>query len=62
MQKHSREILGGQDYGVWKPADWHSGRIRGELETLARAQLDEPADNSAEARMWRALRNAAGGE
>jgi hypothetical protein len=61
-QKHWREILGGQDYGVWKPADWHSGLIRGELETLAGEQLAEPADENAEARMWRALRAAANGE
>jgi hypothetical protein len=59
VQKHWREILAGQDYGVWKPADWHPGRIRGELEALAGQQLGEPEDDSPEARMWRALLRAA---
>jgi len=24
----------GQDWDVWRPADWHSGRIRAELEAI----------------------------
>jgi hypothetical protein len=36
-QKRWRWLLGraGQDHAVWTPADWHSGRIRRELEQLA---------------------------
>lgn len=25
----------GQNFSIWRPADWHSGRIRRELEVLA---------------------------
>lgn len=52
-------ILAGRDYAVWKPHDWHTGRVRAELEALAGQPLAEAADDSAEARMWRALRRAA---
>jgi hypothetical protein len=58
-QKQWAVILAGQDFAVWKPHDWHTGRIRAELETLAghgtRAQVAEmPQD-----RLWRALAQAA---
>lgn len=33
----------GEDAGVWKPRDWHSGRIQDELRAIARAKPREVA-------------------
>lgn len=37
-QRSWRDVLlaADQDWGVWKPADWKSGRIQAELEDLAK--------------------------
>lgn len=55
MQKHWREILAGQDYGVWKPADRHSGRVQRELHALAGMAYSEPEPKTAGERMWCAV-------
>ncbi len=42
QQWHRRLSRAGQDVAVWKPADWHAGRIRAELERLAAGEPDQP--------------------
>lgn len=59
-QKHWAAIFVGQDYGVWKPHDWHAGRIRSELETLAGHVAPGAAPETSPQRLWRALSQAAG--
>jgi len=58
-QRRLQRILAGRDVDVWKPHDWHTGRVRAELETGAGRQAAEPVDDSAQARVWRSLHHAA---
>jgi hypothetical protein len=60
-QREWQRLLEGRDVDVWKPHDWHTGRVRAELETLADRLAAVPVDHGAEARMWRALQRTATG-
>jgi hypothetical protein len=59
-QREWAAILDGRDYGVWKPHDWMTGRVQAELHDLAGQEYREPEPVTAQERMWRALRRAAG--
>lgn len=39
-QRRWRDVLlaAGQDWDVWRPADWRSGRVEAELKTLAKGE------------------------
>ena len=59
-QRDWAQVLAGQDYGVWKPADWFNGRVRAELEQLAGHQAPGPREPAtAQERLWHALRQVA---
>ena len=59
-QRDWASILAGQDYDVWKPHDWHAGRIRAELEALAGCQPSGAREpGTAQERLWRAAAKAA---
>jgi hypothetical protein len=58
-QRDWADILSGQNHGMWKPADLHSGRIRAELEDLAGRELRAAGPPTAQDRLWRALTAAA---
>ena len=47
-------ILASQDHGMWKPHDWHSGRIRAELEALPGRPAPVTGPPTAQERLWRA--------
>ena len=53
-QRDWAQVLAGQDYGIWKPHDWHSGRVRAELEALARRAAPATGPPTAQDRFWRA--------
>jgi hypothetical protein len=57
-QRDWAAILAGQDHGVWKPHDWHSGRVRAELEALAGRAAPVTGLPTAQERLWRAAPRA----
>ena len=58
-QRDWATILAGQDHGVWKPHDWHTGRVRTELEALAGQAAPTTGPPTAQERLWRAAARAA---
>jgi hypothetical protein len=58
-QRDWAAILAGQDHGVWKPHDWHSGRVRAQLEALAGRAVPVTGPPTAQDRLWRAAAQAA---
>lgn len=49
LSREQREWLGwlkaaGLDADVWKPSDWHSGRIQDELRAISRPRINQPIE------------------
>ena len=54
IQQGWAAILAGRNWGMWKPHDWHSGRIRAELEALPGRPAPVTGPPTAQERLWRA--------